>query len=72
MCLMTPPTKQQRRVLLLLVLLLAAWQLADAGWIHAKAMLAQHLLARAWPELFAYQFILEATITTLDEEAVSS
>ncbi|NRA08863.1 MAG: methyltransferase domain-containing protein [Myxococcales bacterium] len=33
---------------------------------------AYHLLARAWPELFAYQFILEATITTLDEEAVSS
>jgi 2-polyprenyl-3-methyl-5-hydroxy-6-metoxy-1,4-benzoquinol methylase len=31
-----------------------------------------HLLARAWPELFAYQFILEASITTLDEEAVSS
>ena len=33
---------------------------------------AYHLLARAWPELFAYQFILEASITTLDEEAVSS
>ena len=29
-----------------------------------------HLLARFWPELFAYQFILEACITTLDEEAV--
>ena len=31
-----------------------------------------HLLARAWPELFAYQFILEAEITTLDDESVSS
>ena len=30
-----------------------------------------HLLARLWPELFAYQFILEARITTLDEEAVA-
>lgn len=28
-----------------------------------------HALARAWPELFAYQVILEAEITTLDEEA---
>lgn len=31
-----------------------------------------HRLARIWPELFAYQFILEARITTLDEEAVAS
>ena len=28
-----------------------------------------HWLARLWPELFAYQVILEAEITTLDEEA---
>jgi 2-polyprenyl-3-methyl-5-hydroxy-6-metoxy-1,4-benzoquinol methylase len=28
-----------------------------------------HGLARLWPELFAYQIILEAEITTLDEEA---
>jgi hypothetical protein len=28
-----------------------------------------HRLARLWPEMFAYQFILEAEITTLDEEA---
>jgi 2-polyprenyl-3-methyl-5-hydroxy-6-metoxy-1,4-benzoquinol methylase len=28
-----------------------------------------HLLARAWPEMFAYQFILEAEIATLDEDA---
>jgi 2-polyprenyl-3-methyl-5-hydroxy-6-metoxy-1,4-benzoquinol methylase len=30
------------------------------------------LLARLWPQLFAYQFILEAEITTLDEEATAS
>ena len=30
---------------------------------------AYHLLARVWPEMFAYQFVLEAAITTLDEEA---
>jgi len=28
-----------------------------------------HGLARVWPEMFAYQIILEAEITTLDEEA---
>jgi len=28
-----------------------------------------HALARLWPEMFAYQFILDAEITTLDEEA---
>lgn len=27
-----------------------------------------HALARAWPSMFAYQFVLEAQITTLDEE----
>ena len=32
---------------------------------------AYHLLARAWPEMFAYQIVLEAEITTLDEEATS-
>ena len=32
---------------------------------------AYHGLARFWPELFAYQFILEAEITTLDEEATT-
>ncbi len=31
-----------------------------------------HWMARIWPELFAYQNILEAEITTLDEEATSS
>jgi 2-polyprenyl-3-methyl-5-hydroxy-6-metoxy-1,4-benzoquinol methylase len=30
-----------------------------------------HALARLWPKMFAYQFILEAEITTLDEESIS-
>ncbi len=33
--------------------------------------LLYHLLARLWPSMFAYQFILEAEITTLDEESTS-
>jgi 2-polyprenyl-3-methyl-5-hydroxy-6-metoxy-1,4-benzoquinol methylase len=33
---------------------------------------AYHALARAWPSLFAYQFILEAEITTLDDDATRS
>ena len=32
---------------------------------------AYHLLARAWPSLFAYQFILEAEIITLDQDATA-
>ncbi len=32
---------------------------------------AYHWLARAWPSLFAYQFILEAEIITLDQEATA-
>ena len=28
--------------------LLGAWQVAAGGWIHAKALLAQHLIAHAW------------------------
>ena len=28
--------------------LLGAWQVAAGGWIHAKALLAQHLIARSW------------------------
>lgn len=31
-----------------LLLAVAAWQLASAAWIHAKAALAQHLIAAAW------------------------
>ena len=30
---------------------------------------AYHLLARIWPSMFAYQYVLEARITTLDDEA---
>jgi 2-polyprenyl-3-methyl-5-hydroxy-6-metoxy-1,4-benzoquinol methylase len=30
---------------------------------------AYHWLARLWPSMFAYQYILEAEITTLDEES---
>lgn len=35
-------------VLCALFLLLGAWQVASASWIHAKAILAQHLIASAW------------------------
>jgi len=31
-----------------------------------------HAAARAWPEMFAYQFILEAEITTLDDDATKA
>ena len=33
-----------------LLLALAAWQLGGAAWIHAKAALAQHLIAAAWKD----------------------
>jgi sortase A len=29
---------------------LGCWQVAAAAWIHAKAMLAQHLIASAWAQ----------------------
>lgn len=32
----------------LLLVALAAWQLGGAAWIHAKAALAQHLIASSW------------------------
>ena len=38
---------------LLLLALLAAWQLGQAGYIHAKALLAQHLLQTAWQRTLA-------------------
>ena len=31
-----------------LLLALGTWQIASAGWIHAKALLAQRLIASAW------------------------
>ena len=39
--------------------------------VHALAR-SYHALARLWPEMFAYQLILEAEITTLDEDATAS
>jgi sortase A len=29
---------------------LGTWQVAEAGWIHAKAIVAQHLIASAWKD----------------------
>ena len=43
----------RRRTLLALAALLAmagCWQVASAGWIHAKGYLAQQLIARAWSQ----------------------
>jgi sortase A len=36
------------RLVALLLALAGTWQVASAGWIHAKAALAQHLIASAW------------------------
>ena len=49
----TPRASRGRRrwplaAAVLVLLALAAWQLAGAAWIHAKATLAQHLIASAW------------------------
>ena len=47
-----PPVRRARRkpvvAIALLLLALAAWQLGGAVWIHAKAALAQHLIASSW------------------------
>ena len=40
-----------RRIAFAMATLLAClgtWQVASAGWIHAKALLAQHLIASSW------------------------
>jgi 2-polyprenyl-3-methyl-5-hydroxy-6-metoxy-1,4-benzoquinol methylase len=42
-----------------------------SGLVRALAR-AYHLMARLWPEMFAYQFIFEAEIETLDDEATQS
>jgi sortase A len=47
------PTARPRRrwpvaAIVALLVALAAWQLGGAAWIHAKAALAQHLIASAW------------------------
>lgn len=36
-----------------LALLLSAWQFGNAAWIHAKAILAQHLIEQAWARKLA-------------------
>ena len=44
---MTAPSVWRNRIALLL-LSLAVWQLGAAGYIHAKARLAQYLIAQSW------------------------
>ena len=48
----SPPARSRRRwplaAAVLVLRALAAWQLGGAAWIHAKATLAQHLIASAW------------------------
>jgi SAM-dependent methyltransferase len=39
-----------------------------SAWVQRLAR-AYHFVARVWPEMFAYQIILEAEIETLDDEA---
>lgn len=34
-----------------LLVLFGVWQLGQAGWIHAKASLAYHLIERAWEDV---------------------
>jgi sortase A len=48
-------TKRYRAVLALAVLLVAigVWQVGEAGYLHAKALLAQHLLVTSWAETVA-------------------
>lgn len=41
------------RALALGLVALAVWQLGQGGWIYAKAVLAQHLLQRAWARTLA-------------------
>jgi sortase A len=42
--------KRASTVVALVLVLGGTWQIASAGWIHAKAHLAQHLIASAWAE----------------------
>ena len=37
-----------RIALATILLVLGAWQVSQAGWIHAKAIVAQQLIASAW------------------------
>jgi sortase A len=43
-------TRRACAAIALLLLAIGAWQVASAGWIHAKATLAQHLIASSWSE----------------------
>jgi sortase A len=47
-----PPGKRSSRTrwTILVFLALAAWQFGGAAWIHAKAVLAQRLIASSWEE----------------------
>ncbi|HUQ27264.1 MAG TPA: class GN sortase [Usitatibacter sp.] len=38
------------RYAVVLLVLLGGWQVAEAGWIHAKAYVAQNLIASAWSD----------------------
>jgi sortase A len=42
--------KRACSVLALVLVVAGTWQIAAAGWIHAKAHLAQHLIASAWSD----------------------
>jgi sortase A len=48
----SPPARgrQACAAVVLLLLTLGTWQIASAGWIHAKAIVAQHLIASAWTQ----------------------
>jgi sortase A len=50
---MRAPVRHVRRLLALMLALAAAGCAAEAGWIHAKATLAQVLLERAWTRTLA-------------------
>lgn len=40
-----------KQLLVVVLLVAAVWQFGAAGWIHAKAWLAQYLIDRAWVEV---------------------
>ena len=50
---MAPPRRIGHAALVCLLLAIGGWQVSTAGWIHAKAWLAQRLLASAWQETMA-------------------
>ena len=50
---MAPPRRIGHAALVCLLLVIGGWLVSTAGWIHAKAWLAQRLLASAWQETMA-------------------